>query len=758
MAVGLVLLTTAPAAIGRGSGVVERFTPDSGGFIVHARSPATLHPQGAFGLAVAGNRLLCTFELETGEFVRSLDLGLETFVALESQPVAPLTLSANGRVAALVAGGSVRFFDITNEGIVSDRNALANVRPVAVRLSDDGALAMLAMGGDLARISTVETASGEVLDAFDLQTGESPIEIRYAPDRRAAAVLTTSGLVFFRHKTNGNLMLSGQYARSGFAGDAYSQFSTLGKRGRVAFTVDAGGTALIGLSLKGKQTARAPAPLPDRYSAPVTASPDGSTIAVARASASTGRASAIAFFEGDGRGLAKGDPKLLQLGDSLGDIGTMVFDPTGATVAISFPQTSTILLVDVATRQELDRTTVVGSANGLEFTADGKRIVVTGSPTMTPVVPMGPGGFTVLSIVRREFDEVGASRFDRVPGVLVRPGDRSASFPNRFFAIAASDSADALYSYNVSSGSELDRVELGPSMGLVVLAPDRRTLVVSAGGGLGVFEIDDDGQLTQRGSSTPGAVPPAIAPCVVFHPSLQVAYVTAERSVWRVNLTTGFSTRYAIGGAGSRLTNPAVGSGGTSLIALEGTDTIVRCALDGDGAVALIDRITVQTTLDPRAPRIAYDPEAARLWYVSGLQVRQLNVLTGEVDDVSSNVATGRGIVWVGDRLLAVLPEGGGPIAYVQVADGGLRLDSEVDVGGDPFGVFGGGSFGFDGTTGRMFLPVGARVLSVTAEGSVVVIDGDSVATHVTFITPLPQLAYPDLAPFPGSYAIARGF
>ncbi|MBK6314725.1 MAG: hypothetical protein IPF53_10540 [Blastocatellia bacterium] len=757
---GVVALIAPQSAGGQGSAIVERFTPDSGGFTVSASAPPVAHPGGEFGFAVAGNRLLCTFELATGEYVRAVDLGLETFAALESDAAAatPLTLSSNGRVLALVAAGTARFYDVTNDGVVSARSDLGEALPVIVRLTDDGALAVVALGGTAPRIATVDTDTGEVLDAFGLGALEVPIEVRYAADRRAIEVLTSERLVFLRHKTNGNLSQTGEYVRGGFSGDAYSQFTTLGKRGRVAFTVDSGGAALVGLSLKGKQTARAPAPLPDRYSSPVAATPDGSTIGVARVSASTGLPTSIAFFEGDGRGLAKGDPKLLPLGDGLGEIGRLEFDPTGAVAVASFPQSSTLLLIDVETRRELDRTTAIGSADGFSFTSDGKRLLVSGSPNVGPLVPMGPGGVTVLPIIRREFDDPGAVRFERLPGVLVRPGDRAVSFANRFYAVVASDAADALFSFNVSAGSLLDRVELGPSMGLVAVAPDRRTLVVSAGGGIGVFEVDDDGRISQVGSSTPGAEPPSVAPCIVFHPSEQLAFVTADDAVWRVNLVTGFSTRFAIGGAGSRLTNPAIGSNGTRFYALEGTDTIVRCALGEGGGVTVIDRMELQATLDPVAPRVAYDGDATRVWMMNRMRVLQQSLLTGEVEDLSSNVATGRGVVFVRDRLLAVLPEGGGPIAYVEVADGGLRLDSAVDVGGDPFGVFGGGSLSIDAATERMFLPVGTRVLSVTGGGVVVDIDGDSIATHVSFVTPLPQLAYPDLARFPGSVVVARGF
>lgn len=753
----VVPLASSPAS-GRGSAIVERFTPDSGGFTVFASALPTVHPGGEFGFVLAGNRLLCTFELATGAYVSSLDLGLEMSAALEAQPVAPMTLSANGRVLALVAAGSARFYDVSSEGVVTERSSVSNVLSVAVRMNDDGRLAVVALDTDTVEIATIDTTTGAAFDVQHLVAGETPIEVRYDPDRRVAEVLTTTGLVFLRHKSNGNLTESGRYPRPGFSGDAYSQFSALGKRGRVAFTVDTGGAALIGLSLKGRQTARAPAPLPDRYSAPVAATPDGSTIAVTRVSASTGRPTALAFFRSDGRGLVKGDPEQLQLDDSLGEIGTIAFDPTGTYAAVSFPQSSTILLIDVATRQELDRTTAVGSADGFAFTSDGRGIVVSGSNTVAPIVPMGPGGVTVIEIVRREFDDANAVRFDRVPGVLVRPGDRAVSFANRFFAVVASDSADALFSYNVSAGTLLDRVDLGPSMGLVAVSPDRQTLVVSAGGGLGVFRVDDDGRISQVGSSTPGAIPPSVAPCLAFHPARQLAYVTAGNAVWKVNLVTGFSTRFAIGSAGTWVTNPAIGSGGTRFYALEGTSTMVRCELDSDGDVAVIDRIGLPATLDPESPRVAYDVDATRVWMVNGLRVLQVSLLTGEVEDQSSNVATGRGIVFVADRLLAVLPEGGGPIAYVEVADGGLRLDSEVDVGGDPFAVSGGGTLAIDSVTGRMFLPVGTRVLSVTGDGMVVGIDDDSVAAHLSFVTPLSQLAYPDLARFPGSTVVARGF
>ena len=154
------------------------------------------------------------------------------------------------------------------------------------------------------------------------------------------------------------------------------------------------------------------------------------------------------------------------------------------------PDTEAVPAASAIVTAAASAATAVGSADGFSFTSDGKRIVVSGSNTVAPVVPMGPGGVTVLPIVRREFDDANAIRFDRVPGVLVRPGDRAVSFANRFFAVVASDSADALFSYNVSAGTLLDRVDLGPSMGLVAVSPDRQTLVVSAGGGLGVFQVD----------------------------------------------------------------------------------------------------------------------------------------------------------------------------------------------------------------------------------------------------------------------------
>lgn len=244
-------LASSPAS-GRGSAIVERFIPDSGGFTVFASALPAVHPGGEFGFVLAGNRLLCTFELATGAYVSSLDLGLEMFAALEAQPVAPMTLSANGRVLALVAAGSARFYDVSSEGVVTERSSVSNVLSVAVRMNDDGRLAVVALDTDTVEIATIDTTTGAAFDVLHLVAGEAPIEIRYDPDRRVAGVLTTTGLVFLRHKSNGNLTESGRYTRTGFSGDAFSQFSTLGKRGRVAFTVDAGGAALIGLSLKGK--------------------------------------------------------------------------------------------------------------------------------------------------------------------------------------------------------------------------------------------------------------------------------------------------------------------------------------------------------------------------------------------------------------------------------------------------------------------------------------------------------------------------
>lgn len=745
-------------AIGRGAAILERFTPETGGFPVAPANPPVFHPNGEFAFAIAGNRLLCTIDAVTGAYVRSTDLGLETFASLEEHPVAPMTISANGRVLALVAAGTARFYDVDGEGVVQARSTVPGVLPVAIRLSGDGRLAVVAVGGAPASVATVSTEDGSVRDSFELEAGEAPIDVLYAPDRRAVSVVTTSGIVFLRHKENGNLSESGRYARPGFTGDAYAGLAALGKRGRVVFTIDSGGTALVGVSLKGRQSGRVPAPLPDRFSAPVAVSPDGSTIVATRASAATGLPAGLLIYRGEGRGFANGAPDAVPFGEGLGEIGTLGFDSAGGVLAVSFPRASTVVLVDVATRREVDRTTAVGSADGFAFAPEGRGLAIAGSPGAEAVTPTGPGAVTFLPVVRRAFDEASAVRFDRVPGVIVRPGDRAASFPNRFYAVTASDAADTLTSYNVTSGGVLDRVALGPSMGFLVVAPDRRTLVVSAGGGLGVFAVDDDGMISQVGPVVPGAIPPALAPCIAFHPSRAIAYVTAELAVWRVDLQSGSIDRFDVGTAG--LTNPAVGSGGTRLYALDGVGAIVRCSLDGAGGVSVIDRVPVQATLDPRAPRVAYDPDATTVWMVSGQMVRQVNLATGNTEDLSSNVASGRGIVFVGGRILAVLPENGGPIAYVEVADGGLRLDSEVDAGGDPFGMFGGGSLGVDPAGGRMFLPVtgSGRVVSVTGDGNVVDLDGESVVVHVTFDTPLPRLAYPDLGRFPGSTVVARGF
>src|SRR5699024_1767268 len=70
----------APAARG-GSATLERFTPESGGFALYAPAPALPHPRGGVFFAIVANRLLCTVDAETGEYVTSIDLGLDVYAA-----------------------------------------------------------------------------------------------------------------------------------------------------------------------------------------------------------------------------------------------------------------------------------------------------------------------------------------------------------------------------------------------------------------------------------------------------------------------------------------------------------------------------------------------------------------------------------------------------------------------------------------------------------------------------------------------------
>lgn len=724
-----------------GAGILDRFTPEEGGFSVYAPAAAVAHPKGDVLFTVVSNRLLASADAETGAYITSLDLGLDVFAGLEEQPVAPMSISPNGRVLALAAAGAVRFFDVDSAGRISARSSYAapTGTPTTVGFSDDGELAFFASGPAPAALSAVRTSDARLIDQVAFEPGETPIQVGYAAVRKAVSVVTTRGVLLYRHDERGRLTATGSYARAGFVGDPYSGVAALGKRGRTVFTIDVNGSAVIALSLKGKQTAREPARQPNRYSTPVVASPDGSKVVAVSVSAQTGNPVALTFFRGEGRGL-KGNPEHVELDSSLGPVGQLAFDGDGLLLAASFPASGTVLLVDAESKEIVGSTRAVGSASGVAFRPGGRDLIVTGAAGSSQLTPMAPGAVSLVPVTRRGFEDAGVRRFERLPGVLFGPGDRAVGFPNRFFAIAASGAADAIYTFNASSGAPLERVDVGPSMGLLAVAPDARTIVASGGGGIVVFTIDDAGHLTQRGPATPGAAPPDVAPAVAFHPVLPVAYVTAGEAVWRVDLTTGAAQPFVVG---TELTNPAVGSG--RLYAVDENATVVRMALDGTGRPSPIDRIALGFEVE----RVAYDATASRMWAADGARVREYSLVSGGVTRTSAPAELGRSVVLVTAGLVAALPEGAGSVVFFD-AELGVAGAATIDAAPS-------GGASVDPATRTVFVPVASGVVAVRAEGVVSVDDG-AWPGNVGFSTPSAQLVYPDRGRFPGAVVVARGF
>lgn len=746
------------AAAQSGAATLSSFTPESGGFSLHAAAPPLPHPNGDLFFVLAANRLLCTADAETGAYVAALDLGLEVAAALAREPRAPMTISKDGRVLALPAAGAVRFFDVERTGRVTPRSQFPAATGSAVEagLSADGETAVFAYGPSPAAVATVRTRDAKLLDSIPLSSDEAPLETGYSPDRGALSVVTAHGVLLFLHSATGKLKQTGVYRREGFAGDAFSGLEALGKGGRVVFTIEQGGAALVGVSLKGKQTARAPSRLPDRFSAPVAASPDGSAVAAVSVSGTTGAPVAIMLFAATGRGLKKGQPKTVAVDDGLGPVGRLEFDPAGALLAASFPASGTVLLVDAAAGRVVGETRAVGSAEGLAFGPDSRSLLVAGSPTALPAASLGAGAVTVFPVSRRGIEEAGAVRFARLPGVIFGAGDRAIGFGQKFYAVAGSGADDAVYSFFAHSGNLIERLDVGASMGLVAAAPDGRTLVASGDGGVVVLTIDASGRLSRVGPGTPGAVPHDLAPSVAFHPSGRFAYVTSGRDVWRVDLETGVSDRFALGREGSELTNPAVSASGTRLYAVEDGARLVRALLDVSGRPSVLDRVTLEATLDPAAPRVAYDAAGLRMWAADGGVVRQYSLFTGAVDAVSEPREIGRDVVLVAPGMLAALPEGEGAVVFYSLSGGTLEVVGEAAVPAGPFAPLGGGSPAADAATGALFVPLaGARsVLSLRPGGEAVVLDGAAAAYHLGFSAPLPQLVYADVTRFPGSVVI----
>ncbi len=752
-ALAAVAAVATPASPGpRGAAVLQRFTPSTGGFSLSAAAPAIVHPNGKYLFALVANRLICTVDAASGEYVTSYDLGVDVSFDIARQRIAPMSISEDGAVIALPAAGKIRFFDVDRDGRLTVRSEYdaPTGTPAVVGLSADGTLAVFASGPVPATLSTVRTRDSRLLDALALSVDETPISSEYSAARKAISIVTPNGLLIFRHDDNGTLSQTGAYPRAGFAGDAYSGIQALGKRGRVTFTIEEGGSALIGISLKGKQTGRAPARQANRFSSPIKVSADGKTIVATNVNGQTGAPAGLLFYKGDARGIVKGDPDVLDIDPSLGPVAQLAFDPTGALLAVTLPSSSTVLLVDVALHQVLTVSHFVGSAEGVVFTADGTGIVVSGAAGSSPLAAGGAAALTIIPIRAHGLDESRAMRFSQLPGVIFGAGDGAYLFPSRFFGVATSEAADALFTFNVSSGREIQRVDLGRSTGLLAVAPDARTMVVSSEGGLAVYQVDDSGGLRRIGDATPGAETDPRAASVAFDPARSVAFVTAGPAVWRVDLTSGASVGYTVAGEGDVLTNPMVGAGGTRLFAISNGTRLVRCSIAPDGRVSLINSTALQVALDPDAPHVAYDAAGAHMWACGTGVVRQYNLLSGIEEYATELASNGRDAVLVAPDLLAVV---GDPVVFLALGASGPVAVSEVATGGEPHGAA-----GVDSVGRRVFVGVGERVVAVDVGGGVLELDGGDYTLRVVFTSPPVQVSYPDVAGFPGSVVVARGF
>ena len=734
----------------RGAAVLQRFTPQTGGFSLDPSVPAVLEPTGKFVFVLASNRLICTADADSGAYVAAFDLGVEVSFELAAQPVAPLTISDDGSVLALVAAGKVRFFDVDENGRLAVRSSYdaPTGSPTKVGLAVDGTMAVLASGPSPSSVTSVRTRDARLIDTLPLS--DPPLSAEYSAARKALSVVTTEGVLIFRHDAKGRLSETGTYPRSGFVGNAYSGIQALGKRGRVSFTIEAGGSALIGISLKGSQTARAAARQGNRFSSPVLVSADGKSIVVSNINGQTGAPAGLSIYKGDARGIVKGDPDVVAIDPSLGPIAQLAFDATGSLLVASMPSTGAVALVDVATHAVLTVSHLVGSAEGLAFAPDGGSIVVSGASDSSPLANGGAAGLTIIPVKGSGLDESRAVRFSELPGVIFGAGDGAYLFPSRFFGVASSDAADALYSFNSSSGREIQRIELGRSTGMLAVGPDQRTMVVSSEGGLAVYRVDDAGGLRRIGDATPGAMTDGRAPSVAFDADRGFAFVTAGREVWRVDLATGAASGYAVGAEDGVLTNPAVGADGTRLYAIENGTQLVRCAVDGAGRVTLVNRTSIAIALDPAMPRVAYDEAGAHMWACGNGVVRQYNLLTGTEEYATPVAGGGREAVLIAPDLLAVV---GDPVVFLALGTGGPAVVGEAALGEAPHGAS-----SVDPVGRRVFVGVGSRIVAVSAAGDVLDLDGDDYALRVVYSSPPAQVAYPEVAGFPGSVVIGRGF
>lgn len=750
-----------PAGAQAGSVEIKRFTPERSNVLLEPSTPPAVDPRGNVFFVIVNGRLLTTVDAVTGAYKATLDLGVEAGAAIDASPRVPLSLSSDGSILAVPVGGRIRFFDVDREGALTPISEYATPTGAAVPVyfSDDNELAIFASGPSGA-VATVRVRSGKRADSIPLSSDETPIATLSDARSRIISVVTRRNVLIFRYTASGKLEQTGAYRRETTSGDLYSGILTRGRRGRGLFTVEEGGSAIVGLNIRNaKQTARETPDPRERFAPPLATSPDEFTIVVTAVSATTGQPSALYFYKAKGRGLAKDKPKTLAIPEAWGHVGRLMFDPSGSLLLATFPETQRIALIDPNDRQILDDTQVVGSPGGVTFHPDGRSILVAGSASSDPLAPGAPGAVTLIPIVRRELSDATVVRFSSLPGVLFTAADRAFTFPNKSHAVVSSGAADTIYTFNVFSLGELARLDVGPSTGFMALAPDGRTLVVSGRGGVMVVRVEDTGALTVIGQPAVGAVPHDLAPSVSFHPSLPLAYVTSGDSVWRVDLVRGRADRFRVGNPPSNLSNPRVSASGGRLYVIQDLDTLIRLELDGEGTPAVLNSIGFEATLDPRAPRVAYDDDGLRMWVVDDGVVRQFDLLLGFETGVSERRETGRYPLVVGPGLLAVFPSETGPIALYSIVGGRPVFAGEIALGGVPFAPLGGGTPGLDSESETLYLPMPGASKIVGLElpaGSPEEIDGSSSAVHVWALPGGGQLAYPDISRFPGSAVVAN--
>jgi hypothetical protein len=737
----------------------RRFVPPASDVSLFPPVAPAVHPRGEFFFVVVRNRLLCTVDAATGQYIQSYDLGFDLSNALAAKPLAPITLSGNGSVLALLAGGAARFFTVTRDGVLSPLSQYATPTDsgAPIWLNDDGSMAVVASGPS-GVVATVKTSAGTELDSIPLSVSETPLHTDYSDDALVLSVTTERNVLVFQHDDRGKLKQKASYRRDTAPGNPFTDVQALGKLGKVLWTIEDTGDALVGLNTRnGREIGRATAEPRDQFAAPLAVSPDGKRIVVTAVRPATGAPEALYFYRVKDRALADRDPQRMELPRDLGRLERLFFDPTGTYLAALFPDTSTILLVEPVEHEVLGLTHVVAQPGGMSFTPNGRALVVSGFPVGATGTPSAAPGVTIIPVAGRGFVEESRTIFSELPGALFTAGDRAFTFQSKSYALASASAAGGLYSFHVETLATIDALDIGSSNGSVVVAPDSHTLVVSGGGGTMIVYLDDAGRFRRVGSATPGAVPDAIVPSVAFHPSEPIAYVTSGNSVWKFDLETGASAQFAFGDADTKITNPIVDGPGHRLYAIVDGTTLLRLAVDDDGDLSRVNAYVLEVALDPAAPRVAYDSTGSYLWCVDGQVVRVYDTLFGVEIGASEARAIGRDVVLVAPGLLAALPDGPGSVVFYDVSSVTPTVIGEVAVDAAPFAPIAGGSPAIDVGARTIYLPlVGSRqVVAIAApNGPVTTIDSDVAAAHLSIVPAVGRLAYPDLGVFPGSVVI----